>query len=115
MDYWKIQDIFHERMKKDYECGVITSPTFKPYFDWKFNDAPISAFTKQMCHDILHEAQTELRRLDNKYPRAHEQLSLQATIDDVWRAYRGYGEDCFLYSYLMGIESEITTIMMMIY
>ena len=36
MDYWKIQDVFHERMKSDYENGVITNPIFKFYFDWKF-------------------------------------------------------------------------------
>jgi len=32
MDYWKKQDIYHERMKKDYEDGVITKPSFKPYW-----------------------------------------------------------------------------------
>ena len=33
MDYFKIQDAFLERMKKDYEGGAITNPIFKPYFE----------------------------------------------------------------------------------
>lgn len=36
MDYFKIQDIFHARMKQDYESGVIDNPVYKPYFQWKF-------------------------------------------------------------------------------
>jgi hypothetical protein len=40
MDYWKIQEKFHQRMKMDYENGAISNPTFKPYFEWKFYNAP---------------------------------------------------------------------------
>ena len=112
MDYFKKQDIFHDKMKKDYERGVITYPTFKPYFDWKFNNAPLSSLTKQICRNILHTAQKELQRLDNKYPRAHEHVAMESASDDMWAAYRGYGEDCFLYSYLVGIESEVANIIM---
>ena len=43
MDYWKIQDIYHERMKMDYERGIISNTTFKPYFEWKFYNAPIKS------------------------------------------------------------------------
>lgn len=42
MDYFKIQDIFHQRMKEDYERGVIANPVYKPYFDWKLYGASIS-------------------------------------------------------------------------
>ena len=112
MDYWKIQDIFNERMKKDYEDGIITNPIFKPYFDWKFYHAPIKLLTKHLCYQIMNEAQRELEELDNKHPKAHEQVLVEATLDDVWAQYKGYGKDCYLYSYLIGIESEITNIIM---
>ena len=115
MDYWKIQDVFHERMKSDYENGVITNPIFKFYFDWKFYNAPIKLLTKQLCYQIMEEAQKELDALDTKHPKAHEQLLDEPTLDDVWKPYKGYGEDCYLYSYLIGIESEITNIMIMKY
>lgn len=32
MDYWKIQDIYLEKMKQDYEGGAIGNPVYKPYF-----------------------------------------------------------------------------------
>lgn len=115
MDYWKIQDIFHERMKKDYEHGIITNPIFKPYFDWKLYDAPIMLLTKHICYQIMNEAQRELEELDAKHPEAHKQVLVEPTLDDVWKPYKGYGEDCYLYSYLIGMESEITNIIMMIY
>ena len=113
MDYWKIQDIFNEKMKKDYENGIITNPILKPYFEWKFYNAPIKLLNRQICYDIIKEAQKELEALEIKHPKAHEQLSAEPTLDDVWKPYKGYGEDCYLYSYLEGIESEITNIMMM--
>lgn len=111
MDYWKIQDIFHERMKMDYENGVISNPTFKPYFEWKFHNAPIKSLTKQMCYDIMNEAQKELDALDKKYPSAHEKLLAEPTLDDVWKPYKGYEDDCYLYSYLIAIESETLKIL----
>ena len=113
MDYWKIQDIYHERMKVDYERGIITNPTFKPYFNWKFYGASIRLFTKQMCYKMMKEAQMELEDLDREHPNAHKQILIEPTIDDVWKPYKGYGKDCFLYSYLIGIECEITNIMIM--
>ena len=61
MDYWEKQDVFHERMKKDYENGLITNPMYKPYFDWKFYGASVESLTKQMCYEIIKEAQKELR------------------------------------------------------
>ena len=111
MEYFKIQDIFHERMKKDYEDGVITNPIYKPYFEWKFYGASVESLTKQMCYDIMNEAQNELEALDLKHPNAHELILVEPTLDDVWKPYKGYESDCYLYSYLIGIESEITNIM----
>lgn len=111
MDYWKIQDVFHQKMKSDYESGVISNPTFKPYFEWKFYNAPIKSLTKQMCYDIMNEAQNELEALDLKHPKAHEQILVEPTLDDVWKPYKGYGEDCYLYSYLIAVESETLKIL----
>ena len=111
MDYWKIQDIFHERMRKDYEKGVISNPIYKPYFDWKLYEKPLGELTKQLCYDIMKEAQKELEELDSKHPTAHEHVLEESTLEDIWKPYRGYGEDCYLYSYLIGIENEITNIM----
>ena len=112
MDYWKIQDIYLERMKRDYESGVIANPVYNPYFQWKFYGASIESLTKQTCYQIMKEAQRELEELDNRHPGAHEQVLAESTLDDVWKPYRGYGDDCYLYSYLIGVESEITNIMM---
>ncbi len=50
MDYWKIQDAYLERMKQDYEGGVIGNPVYKPYFLWKFYGASLKTFTKQQCY-----------------------------------------------------------------
>ena len=112
MDYWKIQDVFHQRMKMDYERGLITNPIFKPYYEGKFYGASINSITKEMCYTIMKEAQRELDILDNRHPRGFEQLLETPTLDDVWKQYKGYGKDCYLYSYLIGIECEITKIMM---
>ena len=113
MDYWKIQDIFNERMKQDYESGLITNPVFKPYFEWKFYGASVETLTKQVCYQIMKEAQKELDKLDNKHPEARKLLLEESTIDDVWKPYKGYGDDCYLYSYLIGVEAEITNILVM--
>ena len=111
MEYFEIQDIYHKRMKEDYEKGVVINPFHKPYFLWKFYGEPIESLTKQKCYAILEEAPRELEELDIKHPNAHEHLLEESTTDDVWKPYKGYGEDCYLYSYLIGIESEITNIL----
>ena len=113
MDYWKIQDAFLERMKQDYEGEVIANPYYNPYFQWKFYGASVEILTKQQCYQIMKEAQRELEELDSKHPEGHKQLLKEPTLDDVWKQYKGYGEDCYLYSYLIAIESEITNILMM--
>lgn len=95
MDYWKIQDAFYERMKKNYEGGAIANPVYKPYFQWKFYGTSVESLTKQICYRIMKEAQRELGELDAKHPN------------------QDYGEDNNLYSYLIGIEAEITNILVM--
>lgn len=112
MDYFIIQDIYHKRMKEDYERGLITNPIYKPYFQWKFYGASVDSLTKQMCYRIMEEAQRELEELDIKHPNGIKHLLEESTVDDVWRPYKGYGDDCHLYSYLIGIENEITTILL---
>ena len=113
MDYFKIQDAYLERMKQDYEGGVIANPVYEPYFQWKFYGASVETLTKQLCYQIMNEAQRELEELDSKHPEAHNQMLAKPSVDDVWKPYRGYGEDCYLYSYLIGIEAEITNILIM--
>ena len=113
MDYWKIQDIYLEKMKNDYEGGAIANPVYKPYFQWKFYGASVKTLTRKLCFQIMKEVQRELEELDNRHPGAQEQVLEESTPDDVWKPCRGYGEDCYLYSYLIGIECEITNIMMM--
>lgn len=100
-------------MKNDYENGVITNPIYKPYFDWKFYGGSIRTLNKHLCYDIMKEAQRELEELDTKHPTAHNKILVESTIDDVWKPYKGYEEDCYLYSYLIGIEAEITNIMIL--
>lgn len=58
---------------------------------------------------------TEEARGARQHPNAHRQLLEESTIDDVWKPYKGYGEDYYLYSYLIAIEGEITNIMIMKY
>ena len=84
MDYWKIQDIFHERMKKDYEGGIITNPIFKPFFEWKFYGASVELLTKQMCYRIMKEAQRELDELDAKHPTAHDKILVEPYVKSVY-------------------------------
>ena len=100
-------------MKKDYERGVISNPTFKPYFEWKFYGVPIMLLTKHICYQIVKEVQKELEELDYKHPETQNKIIVEPSIDDVWAQYKGYGKDCYLYSYLIGVESEITNIIMM--
>ena len=57
--------------------------------------------------DIMKEAQRELEELDSKHPTAHEHVLEESTLEDIWKPYRGYGEDCYLYSYLIGIEKHL--------
>lgn len=100
MDYWKMQDLFHERMKMDYEGGVIDNPIYKPYFQWKFYGASVETLTKQLCYQIMKEAQKELEELDNKHPEAHNQILVEPSIDEYGLHISLIIQLYFLYSFL---------------
>ena len=59
MDYFKIQDAYLEKMKLDYESGVIANPAYEPYFQWKIYGASVNSMTRQQCYAIMNEAQEE--------------------------------------------------------
>ena len=65
MDYWQKQDIYLERMKRDYEGGAIANPVYKPYFQWKFFGASVKTLTRELCYQIIKEAQRKLEELDS--------------------------------------------------
>ena len=50
--------------------------------------------------------------LEDSRQHGVEHLLEESTVDDVWIPYKGYGEDCYLYSYLIGIDNEITNILL---
>lgn len=110
-DYFDIQDKFYARMKLDYESGLLGNPVLKPYFDWKFYHAPLSTLDRKALFDMRESVSLEMGIIDERYPEACMFLSDSPTSDDIWKPYRGYGDDRYLYSYLDGIESELSRLM----
>lgn len=110
-DYFDIQDRFYAKMKLDYESGLIANPVLKPYFDWKFCHALLSTLDRKTLFDMRESVAQEMEIIDEKYPDAYRFLSDSPASDDIWKPYRGYGDDRYLYSYLYGIESELSQLM----
>lgn len=110
-DYFDIQDKFYARMKSDYESGLLGNHVLKPYFDWKFYHASLSTLDRKTLFDMRESVSMEMEIIDEKYPDASDFLSDSPTYDDIWKPYRGYGDDMYLYSYLYGIESELSQLM----
>ncbi len=99
------KEIFLQKMRADYENGLIKNPAFMPYFEWKFYHAPLSIFTRKILHKISKAITLEIKKLDEKYPRAFEGLIQKETIQNPWNPYMGFKEDRYLYSYLMAIDN----------
>lgn len=113
-DLFNMQDEFYARMKADYESGLIGNPILKPYFDWKFYHAPLNTLDKRILFNMREAVSRDMEILDEKYPDAYRSLTLSPTADDIWKPYKCYGEDKYLYSYLDGIESEISRLMVIV-
>lgn len=101
------QNIFHNRMIKDYKDGKIPhSSVFAPYFKWKMGECSHSEITREMALKMMDEASTLLEEYYEKHPKAYD--NVDAYIDkDPWLQYKGFGKDKFIVSYLESIDVEL--------
>lgn len=109
-----IQDCFLNKMKADYEAGLIPNPVYKPYFTWKFYNADLTIFTPANLREMAETCTDEMEKLDEKHPEGYKLLIKNSTMEDIWQPYKGYGEDAYLFSYLSAIDSELTNLRLLI-
>lgn len=110
IDPFEKQDIFHNRMIKDYKDGIIPhSSVFEPYFKWKMGECSYSEITREMALRIIDEASTLLDGYYKKHPNAYDNMDVYIN-EDPWQNYKGFGEDKYIVSYLEGIEAELINI-----
>ncbi len=112
MDKKTVKEELYAAMKHDYEQGLLSNPTFEPFFAWKFYGSSKTILTKSVCNHILNETQEELMMLDEKHPMGHRRLFCVTHPFDVFRPYRGYYKDCYTYAYLVQIEREMLEILL---
>lgn len=103
--------MFYERMRWDYEHGVIENPSYAPYFAVKFYQTPPQVLTKSVCNHILCETQRDLMELEEKHPHGHTQLMRPHFNSDILFSFRLYGSDRNLYAYLVEIEKEMVQLL----
>ena len=102
IDTFKAQDIFTERMLKEYNhMDVLKKAVYKPYFDWKKGET--NTISRQDAYAIKDAASDDLWDMYQKYPDAPG----KATNLPLWGAYEGYGDDKYLVSFLEYIDDEI--------
>lgn len=110
IDPFEKQNIFHNRMIKDYKDGIIpNSSVFEPYFKWKMGECSHSEITREMAHKMIKEASTLLDKYYDKYPNAYDNMDVYIN-DDPWQQYKGFRADKYIVSYLEGIEVELCNI-----
>lgn len=108
------QDIFHNRMIKDYKDGIIPhSSVFEPYFKWKMGKCSHSEITREMSLKMMDEASILLDGYYEKYPKAYDNMDVNIN-EDPWQQYKGFGDDKYIVSYLDGIETELTNIILLL-
>lgn len=104
------QDIFHNRMIKDYKDGIIPhSSVFASYFKWKMGECSHSEITREMALKMMEEASTLLEKYYDKYPNAYDNMDVYIN-EDPWQQYKGFGIDKYIVSYLEAIDNELTYI-----
>lgn len=108
MNPFEKQDIFYNRMIKDYKDGIIPhSSVFEPYFKWKMGECSYSEITREMALKMMEEASTLLNGYYEKYLNAYDNMDVYIN-EDPWQQYKGFGNDKFIVSYLEGIDAELT-------
>lgn len=104
------QDIFHNRMIKDYKDGIIPhSSVFEPYFRWKMEECSHSEITREMALKMMDEVSTLLDEYYEKHPNAYDNMDVYIN-EDPWQQYKGFGTDKYIVSYLEAIDNELTYI-----
>lgn len=136
--FYRRQDRFLSRMMDDYRKGLIPqSDSFATYFKWRANDADLTGIDASAAYDMLDVCRSQLERYyaqhgDDHSPAAsgrvenpkpsccvldfdgavHEAAAwTEGTDNDPWAAYRQYGDDCYVVSYLETIQSDLESIL----
>lgn len=110
MSPFEKQNIFHNRMIKDYKDGKIPhSSVFELYFRWKMGECSHSEITREMALKMMEEASTLLEGYYEKHPNAYDNMDAYIN-EDPWQNYKGFGKDKYIVSYLEGIEAELINI-----
>ena len=110
IDPFEKQNIFHNRMIKDYKDGKIPhSSVFASYFKWKMGECSHSEITREMALKMIEEASTLLDKYYDKYPNAYNDMDVYIN-EDPWQQYKGFEKDKFIVSYLESIDAELTNL-----
>lgn len=108
-DVFERQDLFLRRMKEDYLAGGIVDMVYEPYFGWKFGGNGL--FTEKEAHAMLDAVSDDLDRLYRKHPKSFS-VTEECADSSPWAAYRGFGEDCYLVSYLEELDREVSALLL---
>lgn len=110
IDPFEKQNIFHNRMIKDYKDGKIPhSSVFASYFKWKMGECSHSEITREMALKMMNEVSTLLDEYYEKHPKAYENMDAYIN-EDPWQQYKGFGKDKYVVSYLEAVEGELYNI-----
>ncbi len=110
IDPFDKQNIFYNRMIKDYKNGIMPSTSvFESYFKWKMGKCRHDEITKETAYKMIDEASTLLDRYYEKYPKAYENMDAYIN-EDPWQQYKGFGKDKYIVSYLEAVEGELCNI-----
>ena len=102
IDEFKAQDIFRERMLREYkQLERVSDPVYAPYFEWK--EGRRGGISRQEAWAIRERVEDDLDYLYRKYPHA----AADATATPIWGMYEGFGGDKYLVSYLEAVDEEI--------
>lgn len=114
IDTFEKQNIFHNRMIKDFKDGIIpNSSLFEPYFRWKMGECSHLEITREMALRMMCEASTLLDGYYEKHPKAYENMDAYIN-EDPWQQYKGFGDDKYIVSYLEAIDGELSKIIVIL-
>lgn len=110
IDTFEKQNIFHNRMIKDFKDGIIpNSSVFEPYFKWKMGKCSHSEITREIAFKMMEEVSILLDGYYEKYPNAYDNIDAYIN-EDPWQNHKGFEEDKYIVSYLEGIKAELINI-----
>ncbi len=106
---FKQQDLFLDKMLKDYQGGMIPNPIYRKYFNWKMGIGNFQDISRKEGFEMIKAAQEELASLYDRYPSAYSNMECEIN-EDPWLFYKGFGDDKYIVSYLEYIDSELSYI-----